>query len=741
MVSLLTLEDIDQAVINLNYRNKDVLPYRLVSAIRQFYRDERSVESLKEIDSEALVKALWNTVDDPEATAKKRKQLSNVKSCANGNLKRLYKEGKNPGGIVIGRSNIFVMCDEAKDKALETLKRSNQSDETATLGQIADMLRRANELISKQGAFIDTEGSGGTTTWEQIKELIQSLSERSGLEAISATDSFAEGTAIGEVQETAAEPDVEELNGSYEDLAGVFDGGHMEGEAEIAEEVIPEEEVTLDEILEIEDSENPDEGEAMDDLQDVETDDNLEEDEHEAAIQEASADNDLEGSEAGESQGDKEAAGDTYKAEEKEGSGPSRGMLEDSTGAGERTDRIEGPGKGEGVISEGTRGVQLNAEPGTEEVIEEPEDTQIDEAIEEVEEVDYLEDTGPADEDIEEDEAAEAPEEVEADIDEAEPEEGFLHDDLKGSGDREGEGEIDISMGDAAGEYPNGGYEEGDTIRKARLLAEEFNSLLGARDKYYNQYILIPEGAYVVGSKQPKGNQKHERAVHLAPFYIGRFPVTNSIFEIFVEKTGYRTTAEKRGYGTVYRGRFRRWTDEKTGLPGVSWNAAMIRKTIEGACWHQPSGPGSTIYNKKHHPVVQISLEDALAFAAWTGKRLPTEDEWEAASRTAQGLVFPWGNDWREDACNIEESSIGDTTAVDRYISFANKLGIADTVGNAWELTSDRCEPSSGAIHKSHYYICKGGSWMSENEVRLFGRLLSEPESSSNILGFRCVAY
>jgi formylglycine-generating enzyme required for sulfatase activity len=201
------------------------------------------------------------------------------------------------------------------------------------------------------------------------------------------------------------------------------------------------------------------------------------------------------------------------------------------------------------------------------------------------------------------------------------------------------------------------------------------------------------------------------------------------------------TTAEKTGYGTVFYGRTQKKVDKKTGLKKLIWNSSLINKEVKGACWYQPLGPGSTLHNKRNHPVVQISLEDAMAFAAWTGKRLPTEDEWEAASRTAHGYVFPWGKDWKKESCNIEESYIGDTTPVDKYIGFANDLEIVDTIGNVLEWISDSSKSPLYVKNGSKYYIAKGGSWISGNNIRLFSRFNLEPESHSNILGFRCVAY
>lgn len=280
-----------------------------------------------------------------------------------------------------------------------------------------------------------------------------------------------------------------------------------------------------------------------------------------------------------------------------------------------------------------------------------------------------------------------------------------------------------------------------EKIKKDRLLAEEFDGYLGVMDRYYNHYILIPGGQYIVGTKNPKNNEKLERLISLSPFYIGRFPVTNCLFEIFVEKTGYITVAEKVGYGNVYYGRCQKKKDKKTGLITSIWNSSFYCKVVEGACWYQPFGPGSTLHNKRNHPVVQISLEDAMAFAAWTGKRLPTEDEWEAAARTEKGWSFPWGKEWKKHCCNIEDSFTGDTTPVEKYAEFENELGIVDTMGNVIEWTSDNFTALPDNKNRSEYHIAKGGSWISKNNITLFSRFKIAPESHSNILGFRCVAH
>ena len=131
-----------------------------------------------------------------------------------------------------------------------------------------------------------------------------------------------------------------------------------------------------------------------------------------------------------------------------------------------------------------------------------------------------------------------------------------------------------------------------------------------------------------------------------------------------------------------------------------------------------------------------------MAFAAWTGKRLPFEEEWEAASRTSRGCIYPWGNVWQSDACNIEASCIGDTTPVDRYIQYANDLGIVDVIGNVWEWTLNR-DTHSGEKDRQNTmkHKVKGGCWASGNAVTLVHSDIMEPKTCSNVVGFRCVAY
>jgi len=628
VAAVISLKGIDQAIADLDYQNENTLKYRLVHAIRRHYEDESTVGSIQDIDAEELVKVLWDTGDDPEIIRNRRKNLSSIKSSVNADLKNLYSEGKSPEGITIGRNNMFVMSDEAKDKILASFKGSATGDAIEILGQIGEALSTIKEILSSPDALADAVSSDGPTELEELRSTVQWLAERLDLGG-------REAELLVQVSEDEQGPEV------------VEDDVELADDAEIVEEVLAEEE---------EEPEQLEEGEEID------------EDGIEEVLEEVGLDDALE-----------EAEEDLDEAE----------------------------------VEKDFEEVQAEAALDEAEVEEAPEEAELDDVVEEIDEDDALEDV-----------------EVIEDLDEGEDTGGAdveVEDGLQ---------EMGLPVGSLGEEFS----EVDDGTRKNELLAEAFDGYLGAMERFYNQYLLIPQGEYIVGSKAPEKDEQPERRVRLAPFYMGKFPVTNALFEIFVEKTGYKTTAEKLGYATVYHGRLHKKVDEKTGLVKYTFNAAIRCETVRGACWNQPFGPDSTLYEKRNHPVVQVSLEDAMAFAAWIGKRLPTENEWEAAARTAHGHVFPWGNEMKSNSCNIEESFVADTTVVNKYIEFENDFGIVDAIGNVLEWTLDTCEPPSYVKNTSTYRIVKGGSWISGNDVRSFSRFRWNAESPSNILGFRCVA-
>ncbi len=687
MASAITLEGIDQAISNLKYKNKNTLKYKFVQHIRQYYTTENAVVSLNEIEHEELIKMLWDTDNSPETIKNKRKNLNSVRSSVNADLKKLYDKGENPEGIKIGSSNIFIMSEDAKDKILKKLGYDLQPDGTLKLDQIMDILKLANETVSGSISIAveDTEKKDGLKKIDRLKDLIKGLSEKVGLGSPESSKKISEADNM----EGRGDEDGADSMG----IAEVFDEEPLDEVEEIAD---LEDEIEI--VDDVDDVEELDEEEIVDDIDGVEVDE-IAETEIEDLVETADIDEELEDV-LDEEDAELDDVEDVDEVEEIIGDDFSEDISVES-GSGDE-DAREGIGLGQdsgqegaGIDIGGDKTLSKGAETGLGTVGEEDGKA-----------VSY----GPA-------ENAEHRFEVEE--------------------EQRGSEQLGLPVDSLGQEYR---FDKDGKIKKNKLLAEEFDGYLGSMDRYYNQYVLIPGGEYIIGSKHPKKDEKSEQKVYLEPFYIGRFPITNGLFEIFVEKTGYKTTAEKVGYGTVYYGRFEKKRDETTGLITSTWNASLYCKIVKNACWYQPSGPKSTLYNKRNHPVVQISMEDATAFAAWTGKRLPTENEWEAASRTANGWILPWGQEWKKDACNIEDSYTADTTPVDSYLEFENNFGIVDTIGNVLEWTDSIFEDIFKTNNGKKYRIVKGGSWISENDIRLFSRFMIEPSSHSNIIGFRCVA-
>ena len=299
--------------------------------------------------------------------------------------------------------------------------------------------------------------------------------------------------------------------------------------------------------------------------------------------------------------------------------------------------------------------------------------------------------------------------------------------------------------------------------------------------------IFIPGGTFRMGSDKHYPEEAPAHRVTVDAFFIDRTPVTNRQFREFVRATGYVTTAEIVPDPKDYPG----------ALPHMLYAGSLVFtpppgpvdlrnwpswwQFMKGADWRHPYGPKSNINALDNHPVVHVSHADALAYAVWIGKDLPTEAEWEFAARGGlNDAEFAWGeeltlqgfhmaNTWQGDfpGHNLCEDGFDRTSPVTAFPP--NGYGVYDMIGNVWEWTSDWfspkhqadapkacCVPENprGGSESDSYDSCqpniriprkvlKGGSHLcAPNYCRRYrpaARHAQPVDTSTSHVGFRCV--
>ena len=304
--------------------------------------------------------------------------------------------------------------------------------------------------------------------------------------------------------------------------------------------------------------------------------------------------------------------------------------------------------------------------------------------------------------------------------------------------------------------------------------------------------VWIPGGEFAMGSDDPTSSlcggkdampdARPIHPVHVDGFWMDRTEVTNAQFEKFVQATGYVTIAEQTPRAEDFPGAPPEnlvagavvFTPPETAVPlnnHLQWWAY-----VRGANWRHPTGPASNLTGRENHPVVQIAYPDAVAYAQWAGKRLPTEAEWEFAARGGMaGQFYAWGADLKPGGkwmANIFQGKFPyKDTGEDGSVGLApvgqfppNGYGLHDVAGNVWEWVADwyrpdyfstlasagvarnpagpadSFDPSEPGVKKR---VHRGGSYLCTEEYctryMVGTRGQGEPDTGTNHLGFRCV--
>ncbi|MFI5183025.1 MAG: formylglycine-generating enzyme family protein [Vicinamibacteria bacterium] len=303
----------------------------------------------------------------------------------------------------------------------------------------------------------------------------------------------------------------------------------------------------------------------------------------------------------------------------------------------------------------------------------------------------------------------------------------------------------------------------------------------------------IPGGEFSMGAADPPGmddvgmqattDSRPIHRVYVDAFWMDTTDVTNGQFETFVKATRYVTVAERRPRAEDFPGA----PPENLVAGSVVFsppdhavpldNHFQWWSYVKGTSWRHPLGPQSDIKRKDTLPVVQVAYEDALAYATWAGKRLPTEAEWEFAARGGQaGKPFVWGDDFRPHGQWMANTHQGhfpiEDTGADKFVGVApvaqfppNGYGLYDMAGNVWQWTSDWYRPdyyaqiaASGVVvrnpkgpdapldpseptekkraHRGGSFLCTD-QYCSRYMVGTRGK--GETSTATNHLGFRCV--
>ncbi len=237
------------------------------------------------------------------------------------------------------------------------------------------------------------------------------------------------------------------------------------------------------------------------------------------------------------------------------------------------------------------------------------------------------------------------------------------------------------------------------------------------------EMVYIPAGEFIMGSDKGDNDEKPQHTVYLDAFYIDKYEVTNAQYRTFMEAGGY----DNRTF----------WTDE-------GWNFIKSNNITQPKFWRDKK------FNQPNQPVVGVSWYEASAYARWAGKRLPTEAEWEKASRGTDGRNWPWGDEFISTYANTSGRDDGYMwpAEVGSYPQGESPYGVYDMAGNVWEWVADwydsgyySSSPSRNpeGPQYSEYKVRRGSSWdLGGATARCADRGFGPPNSRGFSIGFRC---
>lgn len=256
----------------------------------------------------------------------------------------------------------------------------------------------------------------------------------------------------------------------------------------------------------------------------------------------------------------------------------------------------------------------------------------------------------------------------------------------------------------------------------------------GLENELIGSFVEVPAGVLEKGRGAIYPEERPEMSLHVDGFRIQAHEVTNDQFAAFVAATGYMTDAE------------RSVIEDRPGAGSAVFRNARWHLDRE-ANWKAPDGAGSSIEGKGNWPVVHVSLADAMAYAAWAGGRLPSEEEWEHAARTGlpdparetsgafDDAGMPRANTWQGIFPVSNTGTDGFAGPAPAGCFPADRLGLYDMIGNVWEWTESPFAPGNNTI--------KGGSYLCADNFcqryRPAARHPQEIDFSSNHIGFRIV--